>query len=987
MAEFIADCEQLAYKATQNCEAFKGINLLSIKDKLTVILNNIGANGMFDEYTKHNITHVNGVLELVDKIITEDTKKILTMADWLVIVLAVYFHDMGMFIPKKEFEERNNNIDFQNFKTEEETKFSKQLNKLPDDERERFIYQEYVRRNHGKRVRIWLTDRDSVKEYGFSKELDEMFIGLSPELLESIAIICESHNLDNLDMDQLEVDFAFGSGKQEKANLLYAAIILRTADLLHVTSDRTPTTEFNIIDVQNPISQLEWAKQKAVRSVDVKNTDENGVKLDGIKPTEFEIQAKFADPEAYFAFDDYLNYADKEIKKCHDICSKVNKARGLNYEYPWRRIYRGRITGKDFETKKLNFQIDKERILKLLMGHTLYNDSKVVIRELAQNGIDACRLYGYGLKQSAKYEPIVKISWNSHNRTLMVQDNGTGMSRDTIFNHLLMVGSSRYQDENFKKEHPNFHSISRFGIGLLTCFMISDNIEIYTKEKDKKTKNLAIRNLNGNFIMRDVDDISKILGGNHGSTFILQVRDTTDLNEFEDIIRKWIILPEVKIQISVDGRDSDVGFNSGEEAIYAYTSQKGITKASTDYKVQTIETNGISVSCLLRRDSETKIWQFATFGDIGSLKKSPVGISIEGIRVTSQTPGYDHYQLISVVNCHGDDSPHTNVSRTAIENDSHYEKLLEVIYNSYLQIIREQINDIEDKFSPTWASEEAMYLVNRLHNEDYGRARLENNDIFIKCVESFPLYIVENKSKRELKSIDEMPKHLKTIENRAFKSACDILTEISDHSKTALNILSDINPNYKLDSGDILDYNTKSPFIDYLFFKNFQIVKLSANPETRTLILDWERKDENKWYIIDLPTRSFQLKYRRLLVPIKKESLDFDNALPYLAIDSDYGCILLPNNSLWNWIISEYKEDDKDNRTFDAISIYIASVLSSNRFRGEDGLKSFFNSEIELRDISKKLNIEACKQYLPTDYTVYRINDFYKHFELLEDMN
>lgn len=75
MAEFIADCEQLAYKATQNCEAFKGINLLSIKDKLTVILNNIGANGMFDEYTKHNITHVNGVLELVDKIITEDTKK------------------------------------------------------------------------------------------------------------------------------------------------------------------------------------------------------------------------------------------------------------------------------------------------------------------------------------------------------------------------------------------------------------------------------------------------------------------------------------------------------------------------------------------------------------------------------------------------------------------------------------------------------------------------------------------------------------------------------------------------------------------------------------------------------------------------------------------------------------------------------------------------------------------------------------------------
>lgn len=58
--------------------AFQGINLPLLKDKLAVILSKIGANGIFDEYTKHDISHVNGVLNLLDKIIPSQTKEIMT---------------------------------------------------------------------------------------------------------------------------------------------------------------------------------------------------------------------------------------------------------------------------------------------------------------------------------------------------------------------------------------------------------------------------------------------------------------------------------------------------------------------------------------------------------------------------------------------------------------------------------------------------------------------------------------------------------------------------------------------------------------------------------------------------------------------------------------------------------------------------------------------------------------------------------------------
>ncbi len=46
------------------------------------------------------------------------------------------------------------------------------------------------------------------------------------------------------------------------------------------------------------------------------------------------------------------------------------------------------------------------------MGHTLYNDTTVVLRELVQNGIDACRLFNSPLKSTAHYEPKIKISYD-----------------------------------------------------------------------------------------------------------------------------------------------------------------------------------------------------------------------------------------------------------------------------------------------------------------------------------------------------------------------------------------------------------------------------------------------------------------------------------------------------------------------------------------------------------------------------------------------
>ena len=65
-------------------------------------------------------------------------------------------------------------------------------------------------------------------------------------------------------------------------------------------------------------------------------------------------------------------------------------------------------------------------------------------------------------------EGKIEVSYDEDKNILSFSDNGTGMTVYDIENYLLRVGTSKYSSPTFQKEHPDFVSISRFGIGILT---------------------------------------------------------------------------------------------------------------------------------------------------------------------------------------------------------------------------------------------------------------------------------------------------------------------------------------------------------------------------------------------------------------------------------------------------------------------------------------------------------------------------------------
>src|SRR5688500_7840971 len=89
----------LAEKQAERAEhlkAFSGLKLLHVKRQIALVLGQIGRGGIFDEYTKHDISHIDYMLDSLEWIIPLDTHEKLTPANWLMLTLAVYFHDLGM---------------------------------------------------------------------------------------------------------------------------------------------------------------------------------------------------------------------------------------------------------------------------------------------------------------------------------------------------------------------------------------------------------------------------------------------------------------------------------------------------------------------------------------------------------------------------------------------------------------------------------------------------------------------------------------------------------------------------------------------------------------------------------------------------------------------------------------------------------------------------------------------------------------------------
>lgn len=117
------------------------------------------------------------------------------------------------------------------------------------------------------------------------------------------------------------------------------------------------------------------------------------------------------------------------------------------------------------------FQVNLKGMIALLSEH-IYSNPNTFVRELLQNCVDAIT----ALRNiDENYDGRIDVFLND-DRTVAFRDNGVGLKEEEVYRFLTVIG------ESSKRDTPDADDfIGRFGIGLLSCFVVTNEIKVESR--------------------------------------------------------------------------------------------------------------------------------------------------------------------------------------------------------------------------------------------------------------------------------------------------------------------------------------------------------------------------------------------------------------------------------------------------------------------------------------------------------------------------
>lgn len=142
------------------------------------------------------------------------------------------------------------------------------------------------------------------------------------------------------------------------------------------------------------------------------------------------------------------------------------------------------------ETQKetLGFQTEVKQLLHLMI-HSLYSNKEIFLRELISNASDAVDKLRFEALSKPELleggaELKIRVSYDKDAKTVTLEDNGIGMSREDVITHLGTIAKSGTADfmKNLSGDQKkDSHLIGQFGVGFYSAFIVADQVEVFTR--------------------------------------------------------------------------------------------------------------------------------------------------------------------------------------------------------------------------------------------------------------------------------------------------------------------------------------------------------------------------------------------------------------------------------------------------------------------------------------------------------------------------
>jgi len=431
-------------------------------------------NELFPEYTPHDEQyHLKRLFYVAETVLGKDRIRAMNAGELFVLAVALYGHDWGMAVNEVE---RNYIIN----------------NSIPDDKDSRDLW---IQPDEINRFKLFARDEQLLDENNKFKDIPiekwreyirqthalrsglrvrKFFETIDGGVADAAARVCIGHwqDFDDLqDHDSYPINY---SVMRDEANLRALAIYLRLIDLLDLGEDRTPYVIWKFVAPRDSRSKMAWDKHRALRAITCPIYQEGRViRVDGSTDSS----------EVYAALEDLRIWCDAQFRGCNDLLARMNDPRHKLdiYHIDWH------VDAIGFKKTSIGFQFDRQRMFEVLGKEIYHGDPHIFLRELLQNSIDAIRMRREILRKYAKIEAanlglihVIVERVDDNNSIVTWIDDGIGMDEYVIENYIAIAGKSYYRSLDFEKIGLEMDPISRFGIGILSCFTVANSIEIET---------------------------------------------------------------------------------------------------------------------------------------------------------------------------------------------------------------------------------------------------------------------------------------------------------------------------------------------------------------------------------------------------------------------------------------------------------------------------------------------------------------------------
>ena len=305
--------------------------------------------------------------------------------------------------------------------------------------------------------------------------------------------LCQSHHYGRKELEESSFNPRIVGQQGKVVHLRYLACVLRIADILEFDPERTPDVILRHRDIAGE-SLIYWHKDH-----DIAFAKEDNRLL---------ISARPANAIIHKAIEDTCDQIDYELQLCRMLADstrfEVRPGSEEKLPHEWTLVstlYRD-LKPRDNAYEYIDgaFRPNTQKILEMLSGIELYGEALTSVRELLQNAFDAVReqmAYERLKKPCPSDKKLAETLGQLHRVELRLEkrgeefwlecsDTGVGMNKRIICNHLLISGQPRRHDilsleRKCLEAGFNLGRTGKFGIGVLSYFMIADRLVISTR--------------------------------------------------------------------------------------------------------------------------------------------------------------------------------------------------------------------------------------------------------------------------------------------------------------------------------------------------------------------------------------------------------------------------------------------------------------------------------------------------------------------------